>query len=176
MSDSLFKVAPTPTVVAGRLPVPPGDGLRLAPCTMKVANAVVLSWHRHSTPISQKVIVAVRAMHGGETIGVAILGYPVSRVLDDGLNVEIRRVCVRAEAPRNACSMLYGAMCRAASALGFVVAYTYTTEDEDAASVKAAGFVRDGQRAAGNWDMPSLRRDAEHHAEANRVRWIRVLR
>jgi hypothetical protein len=175
VSDSLFTVAPSPTVIAGRLPIPPGEGLRLAPCTIKVANAVVASWHRHSTPISQKVIAAVRAMHGDETIGVAILGYPVSRVLDDGLNVEIRRVCVRDEAPRNACSMLYGALCRAAGALGFVAAYTYTTEDEDAASVKAAGFIRDGQRAAANWD-PSRRRDAEHHDEADRVRWIRVLR
>ncbi len=168
-------MAQTPAVVTGRLPIPPGDGLRLGPCTIKTANQVVSSWHRHSTPISQKVLCAVRAMLDAETIGVAILGLPVSRHLDDGLAVEVRRVCVRDQAPRNACSMLYGAMCRAGAAMGYVVAYTYTMADEDAASVKAAGFVEDGRRAAANWDSPKRRRDPEHHGEADRVRWIRRL-
>lgn len=173
--EALFEFEATPAVVTGRLPVPAGTGLRLAPCTIKTANAVVLCWHRHSTPISQKVLAAVRCVYGDETVGVAILGLPVSRVLDDGLAVEIRRVCVRDGAPKNACSMLYGAACRTAAAMGYVDAYTYTTEDEDGTSVRAAGFVEDGYRTAANWDTPSRRRDAEHHDETGRVRWYRVL-
>lgn len=173
--DALFQHARTPSVVTGRLPLPAGAGLRLAPCTIKTANSVIRCWHRHSEPIEQKVLCAVRCVLGDETVGVAILGLPVSRVLDDGLAVEIRRVCVRDEAPKNACSMLYGAMCRAAAALGYADAYTYTTEDEDGTSVRAAGFVEDGYRSAANWDTPSRPRDAGHHEEIGRIRWRRVL-
>lgn len=172
---TLFDDVATPMAVTRRLPLPPGDGLRLAPCTITAANQVIACWHRHSTPISQKVLAAARVVRGSETVGVMIMGLPVSRVLDNGLNVEIRRVCVLDGAPRNACSMLYGAGCRAAKALGYVVAYTYTTSEEDGASVRAAGFVRDGERAASSWDTPSRPRDREHHAIAERVRWRREL-
>lgn len=171
----LFSHEPTPIGVVGRLPVPAGKGLRLAPCTIKVANQVVQCWHRHSRPVATKALAAVRVIVGDETIGVGILGFPVSRVLDDGLAVEIRRVCVTDRAPRNACSMIYGALCRAAAALGYSIAYTYTAEGEDAASVKASGFVRDGETTARNWDAPSRRRDPEHHEESGRVRWRRDL-
>ncbi len=175
MTGTLFVAEATPVGVTGRLPLPAGTGLRLAPCTIKVANQVIDCWHRHSEPVEQKVIAAVRLVAGDETVGIGILGFPVSRVLDDGLAVEVRRVCVREGARRNACSMIYGALCRAASALGYRVAYTYTTSDEDAASVKASGFVRDGERKAGNWDSPARPRDPLHHAEADRVRWRRDL-
>jgi hypothetical protein len=176
VSDALFAMERTPFVVTRRLPLPAGTGLRLAPCTISAANEVVLCWHRHSTPITQKVLCAVRCVQGAETVGVAILGLPVSRVLDDGLAVEVRRVCVQGGAPRNACSMLYGAMCRAAAALGYEDAYTYTMASEAAASVRAAGFVEDGRRSAANWDTPSRPRDAAHHEESERVRWLRRLR
>ncbi len=170
---ALFADDRTPLAITGRLPLPPGTGLRLAPCTIKTANQVVACWHRHSTPISQKVLCAARVVQGDETVGVAILGLPVSRILDDGLAVEIRRVCVTDGAPRNTCSMLYGAMCRAAAALGYRVAYTYTTDEEHATSVRASGFERDGERRASAWDCPSRPRDAEHHDLSGRVRWRR---
>lgn len=173
--SALFEHEPSPAEVTRRLPIPPGAGLRLAPCTMRAANQVIACWHRHSTPIEQKVLLAVRAVVGADTVGVAILGFPVSRVLDDGLAVEVRRVCVMDHAPRNACSLLYGACCRAATAIGYHVAYTYTTSDEDAASVRASGFRLDGQRSASAWDTPSRRRDPAHHALADRVRWRRDL-
>lgn len=173
--DALFVDKPTPLAVTSRLPLPPGAGLRLAPCTIKAANQVVACWHRHSTPISQKVLCAARVVTGDATVGVAILGLPVSRVLDDGLAVEVRRVCVVDDAPSNACSMLYGAMCRAAAALGYCVAFTYTTDDEHATSVRASGFTRDGETTPRDWDCPSRRRDAEHHDVAVRVRWRRDL-
>ncbi len=176
MSATLFVSTATPTEVTGRLPVPAGSGLRLAPCTIKTANQVVSCWHRHSKPISQKVLAAVRVVYGDATVGVAILGLPVSRVLDDGLAVEIRRVCVMDDAPSNACSMLYGACCRTGTALGYRVAFTYTMGEEDGTSVRASGFTRDGATKAGNWDRPARSRDAEHHTESDRVRWRRALR
>jgi hypothetical protein len=74
-----------------------------------------------------------------EIVGVAVADRPIARMLDDGLTIEITRVCV-VDGHLNACSMLYGALCRAAQALGFERAVTYTLANEDGASVKAAGF------------------------------------
>ena len=43
-----------------------------------------------------------------ELVGVAIVGRPVARMLDDGLTSEVTRVCVVSHAPKNSCSFLYG--------------------------------------------------------------------
>ena len=73
-----------------------------------------------------------------------MVGRPSGRGLDQYLSVEITRVCLSEKGTyRNAASMLYGAACRMAAAGGYRVAYTYTLEEEDAASVRAAGFTLD---------------------------------
>lgn len=90
------------------------------------------------------------------------------------------RVCTVGH--RNACSMLYGRLCRAAAALGYVRAYTYTEDGEDAASVKAAGFVLDGEVDGDrSWDSPGRRREDEtlfgprRRRRVRRFRWRRDL-
>ncbi|WP_326204294.1 XF1762 family protein [uncultured Oscillibacter sp.] len=58
------------------------------------------------------------ACYDGERLcGVAIAGQPVARKLDDGLTVEIRRVCT--DGTKNACSILYGACARVARDMGY---------------------------------------------------------
>jgi hypothetical protein len=71
-------------------------------------------------------------------VGVGVLGHPIARRLQDGVTAEITRVCTSGE--RNACSMIYGALRRAAVALGYTRVVTYTLADEDGASLKASGF------------------------------------
>ena len=78
--------------------------------------------------------------------GVAIVGRPVARMLDDGATVEILRVCT--DGARNACSMLYGAARRTARSLGYTRIVTYTLPEEGGASLRAAGFRCEG--AAGD--------------------------
>ena len=103
---------------------------------------------------------------------------PQGRGLDQYLSVEITRVCLSEKgAYRNAASMLYGAACRMAAAGGYRTAYTYTLEEEDAASVRAAGFSLDaelGERetwataSRPRYDGEPLRRDrATHGAKAS---------
>jgi hypothetical protein len=82
-----------------------------------------------------------RRQRGGELVGVGIAGRPTSKEYDDRTTLEITRVC--SDGTRNACSMLYGALARAAKALGYECVITYTREDEPGASLRAAGFVRD---------------------------------
>ncbi|EIH0164219.1 hypothetical protein E8U86_005443, partial [Escherichia coli] len=72
--------------------------------------------------------------------GVATAGRPVARHFDDGLTLEVNRTCTTGE--RNANSALYGAVWRAAKAMGYRRCITYTRADESGASLRAAGFVR----------------------------------
>ncbi len=64
-------------------------------------------------------------------------GRPVARAFDDGLTLEVNRTCT--DGTRNANSMLYGAVWRAARAMGYARCITYTQHDESGASLKAAG-------------------------------------
>lgn len=97
-------------------------------------------YHRHSRPtVGHKFSVGVA---DDELRGVAIVGRPVSRHLDDGTTLEITRVCT--DGTPNACSMLYGACRRAAKAMGYARILTYTLPNEGGASLRAAGFIFDG--------------------------------
>jgi hypothetical protein len=84
-------------------------------------------------------------------VGVAIAGRPVSPKLDDGLTIEITRVCT--DGTWNACSMLYAACRKAARALGYDRIFTYTLPEEGGASLKAAGFKLDKDDAGGSAKM-----------------------
>jgi hypothetical protein len=64
----------------------------------------------------------------------------VARHYDDGKTLEVNRTCT--DGTRNANSMLYGAVWRAARAMGYVRCITYTQHDESGASLRAAGWVK----------------------------------
>ena len=83
---------------------------RVQPVDLATANRFVAAWHRHSRPV-----VGHRFSLGlfGEDFtlhGVAIIGRPVARVLDDGNTVEITRLAT--DGVRNGCSQLYAAAVR----------------------------------------------------------------
>jgi hypothetical protein len=131
-----------------------GSKLCLVPTTLREANAFVRRFHRHSGPVRGHKF-SVGAALGDELVGVAIAGRPVARHCDDGLTIEVLRVCVVANAPRNACSLLYGACWRAARAMGYRRAVTYTLRTENGASLKASGFKVIGEVGPHSWDRPS---------------------
>jgi hypothetical protein len=116
--------------------------LHLHPVTHKTANEFVGKFHRHSRP-TVGCIMCVGVANDGVLCGVAIAGRPVARRLDDGQTLEITRVCT--DGTRNACSMLYGAIRRAANALGYKKVITYTLPNEGGASLKSAGYKFDGE-------------------------------
>lgn len=156
--------------------------LELRPCKLRDANAYVAQHHRHNQPTNgHKFSVAV---YDGERLcGVAIAGRPVARKLDDGFTIEVYRVCT--DGTRNACSMLYAACAKAARALGYRKAITYTLQSEPGASVKAAGFTMTCENAGGlSWDVPSRPREVEQvtmfgtirkYPEELKVRWEKKL-
>jgi hypothetical protein len=119
--------------------------LNIIPVNLKVANDFVKRLHRHNKPVvGYKFAVGVED-ENGILRGVAIVGRPVARFLDNGKTAEITRLCTDGE--KNACSMLYGAARRAAKALGYESIITYTLPEEGGASLKASGFKLDKENA-----------------------------
>lgn len=124
----------------------------------QLVRAFCTSWHRHHP----KPPAGLLWMHGvaadGVLVGVAIVGRPVARGFDDGWTVEVNRTVT--DGYRNANSMLYGAVARAAFAKGYTRVVTYTEDGESGSSLRAAGYRVVAERPArSGWDTPSRPRD-----------------
>ncbi len=118
--------------------------------------------HRHHKPVVGHRF-SIGAVLGGELVGVAIVGRPVARMRDDGLTVEITRLCT--DGTKNACSFLYGACARAAFALGFKRIGTYILATEPGTSLTATGWRMIGETKGGSWSRPSRGRTDKHPTE-----------
>ena len=57
--------------------------LEICPMTLKEANAFVERYHRHHKPVTGHKF-SIGCTEGEKIVGVAIVGRPVSRYLDDG--------------------------------------------------------------------------------------------
>src|SRR5579884_298099 len=144
--------------------------LELLPISLAEANAFVQQHHRHHRPVvGHKFSLA--AVQDGEIVGVAIVGRPVSRFRDDGLTLEVTRLCTIGS--RNCCSFLYGAVARAAFALGYRRIGTYTLPDEGGASLRAVGWQLVGPRGGGSWSREGRRR-ADQHPIQPKLLWERT--
>jgi hypothetical protein len=142
--------------------------LTLVPTSLKVANAYVAEHHRHNRPVAAGVCV-VGIREGERLCGVAIIGRPVARMLDDGYTAEVRRVCT--DGTYNACSMLLRAAWRAVKALGYRKLITYTLPEEGGASLRAAGFkLVKTDAGGGRWNRPG-RPAADTHPLGHKYRW-----
>ncbi len=119
----------------------------IIPCTLTEAGNFVRSFHRHNKP-PQGGLFACAASDGVRMVGVGIVGRPVSRHMQDGGTVEVVRCCVRDDAPKGTPSALYGALWRAAKALGWRRLITYTLQTESGASLRGAGWKVLAERPA----------------------------
>lgn len=147
--------------------------LQVVPVTFRDAAAFVKTWHRHHPrpPASHKFSIGV-VTPAGVLVGVAIVGRPVARHLDDGRTLEVNRTAT--DGTPNANSALYGAAWRAARALGYGRLITYTQEGESGASLRGAGWrvvaERPARRGSGGWNRPSRPR-SEHVEHMPRTLW-----
>ena len=122
--------------------------LEIVPMTLREANAFVEQNHRHhGATVGHKFSIGLS--DGEKIVGVAIVGRPVSRHLDDGWTLEVNRLCT--DGTRNACSMLYAAAWRAARAMGYKRGVTYILDTENGASLRAAGWKCVGQAGGLRW-------------------------
>lgn len=130
--------------------------LELRPVSLNEANTFVAVHHRHHKPVRGHKF-SLGCMVGDHLVGVAIIGRPVSRYLDDGMTLEVNRLCT--DGTRNACSFLYGAAARAAKTMGYKKIITYILDTESGVSLRAAGWQCAGLAGGKMWT--GKRRPAE---------------
>lgn len=145
--------------------------MRLAPCTVSRALLFVADTHRHLPKLQGGLFAVAVVDDQGVIRGVGIAGNP-PRVWQATGRLVISRVAT--DGFENACSMIYGALCRAAKALGYSEVWTYTLPEEPGASLRAAGFEEAGQTEGRSHSRPSRRREEPVRLEA-RTRWVRRL-
>ena len=109
------------------------------PIKLTEACEFVANFHRHNKPPVGGVF-AVGASDGEKLVGVAVVGRPVARHLDNGETLEVVRCCVIDDAPKGACSFLYARCWQAAKALGWRKLITYTLQTESGASMRGVGW------------------------------------
>jgi hypothetical protein len=149
----------------------PVHRLQHRPISLEEANAFVSAHHRHHKPVrGHKYSIAAYLYEG--LVGVVIVSRPVSRVRDDGLTLEITRLCT--DGTRNACSFLTGKAARAAFALGFERIGTYILLGETGIGLRAAGWTLISETKGGSWDCPSRPRTDKHPTEPKTLWELRI--
>ena len=122
------------------------------------ANAYVTEHHRHHKAVRGHRF-SLACYTDGRLCGVAIVGRPRSRRIDQHTTVEVLRLCT--DGTRNTCSKLYGACGRAAKALGYDRLIWYILENEDGASLRASGFSYRYTNKGGSWNQPGRPRTVQ---------------
>ncbi len=143
--------------------------MHIVPITYRRACAFVIDNHRHHKP-PQGHKFSIGLMDGEELIGVAICGRPVSRSLDNGLTIEVTRLCTNGA--QNACSKLYGACWRIAKEMGYTSIITYILDTETGTSLKAAGWESLGRCGGGTWNRKSRPR-IDNHPVKTKIKFIK---
>lgn len=129
---------------------------------LKAANAFVAEHHRHHGPVTgHRFSLGCIRREDQRLCGVAIVGRPLARKINDETTVEVLRLCT--DGTPNACSVLYGACMRAARALGYQRIITYTLDDEPGTSLRAAGWTFGYRTAGGAWSRDGRPRKTSEH-------------
>ena len=143
--------------------------LTVVPCELAEANSFVARHHRHHGPVAGHKFSLAVADESDVVRGVAIVGRPVSRVLQSGgWTLELTRLAT--DGCPNACSALYAAAWRATRALGYRRLVTYILNTEPGTSLLAAGWRCVGRTEGGSWDCPSRPR-VDRHPTQPKLRW-----
>lgn len=157
--------------------------LELVPVTLAQVRRFVAEHHRHNGP-PHMWRFGVGLARDGELVGVGAAATPVARKIAQAepRTIEGIRTCTLGD--RNANSRIYGALCRAGAALGYLSAITYTLEGESGASLLASGFTCEGPagtRPDQTWNVASRpRRELNLFGEEQtpnlpKLRWRRAL-
>lgn len=126
--------------------------LHAVPMDLEGANEFVSRHHRHHGHVVGHKF-SIGAALENVLVGVVIVGRPVSRHRDDGLTLEVTRLCT--DGTKSACSFLYGHAARAAFALGYRRIGTYIRKDEPGTSLTAAGWRLMAETPGRSWSVPS---------------------
>ena len=139
------------------------------PISLKQANEFVSNHHRHNKPVAGHKF-SIGLFDDERLISVAICGRPVARMADDGLTLEVLRVCT--DATRNANSMLYSRVKKIAQIMGYQKVLTYTLTEESGASLRAVGAQKSGLVKPREWSRKKRKRNSQDVYKNEKIRWI----
>lgn len=143
--------------------------LYLVPCDLDMANAFVALFHRHNKPVTGAKFCLAVVDEQNKLRGVAIVGRPVARLLQDGFTLEVNRVA--SDGCPNACSILYAAARKVTFDLGYVKLITYTLQSESGSSMRGAGWKITKETKGNNgWGNRPNRQEQEVSKE-DKWRW-----
>jgi len=112
--------------------------IKIVPLDLKEANSIVAKLHRHHKPaVGHRFSLGVIDIDGNIR-GCAIASRPIARLSNQKFTLEVTRVAT--DGTRNACSMLLGAITKAARAMGYARVQTTTLSDESGSSLRAVGW------------------------------------
>lgn len=147
-----------------------GPRLHIIEVTFAEACDFIDREHRHhAAPQGHKFSIGV-VDDTGTLHGVATIGRPVARALNNRFTYEVTRLA--SDGTFNACSKLYAAAWRSAKERGIRRVITYTQSGETGASLRGAGWrkVADLSPRAG-WNTPSRPRQARGTENIARTLW-----
>ena len=154
--------------------------LQVRPISFRDAAQFVAKHHAHcGPPLMHRFSLGV--WNGRWLLmGVVIVGSPVARALMGRNLVEATRVCVRRDTEPmlrdGCCSKLYAAAAQGAERAGYCKIITYLRADEDGASVRAAGWVKEADVRGRGWHSAHRPRGDGNNAFIDKARWSRTLR
>lgn len=125
--------------------------------------------HRHNLPTVGGKFAVGAADDEGKLVGVAVAGRPVARRLDDGVTLEVLRVCTDGTA--NACSFLYARCAKIARLMGYERVITYTLASEGGVSLRAVGAMPTGTLDSHEWSNPNRPRKSQQVYHEQKFRW-----
>lgn len=124
--------------------------LQITPLTLKQANDLVGTLHRHHKPCHGHRFSIGCIDDNKVTHGAAICGRPVARGCDPYLTLEVSRLVT--DGHKNACSILYAACARIAREMGFTKIQTYILESESGHSLIVSGWLWEADTDGGDWN------------------------
>ncbi len=142
--------------------------MKVIPLSLRQANDFISKFHRHNKPV-QGCKFCIGAQKANKIVGVAVVGRPVARLLDDGLTAEITRVCTNGT--RNVNSFLYAHCAKICKLMGFNRIITYTLEEESGASLRAIGAKPEAFVEPSSWDRKNRHRNEQSVYQKRKIRW-----
>ena len=156
------------------------------PIELKQAQAFINQRHRHhAAAVRDKFRIAAKYAGGGDIIGVAQVGRPLSRNLCDGYTLEVLRLCTNGD--KDVCSFLYSRCARIAKEMGYRKIITYILESEPGTSLKASGWVCEDEHCGGaTWEnstrakqrpvqLSMIEQKQKYPVGVSKKRWVKEL-
>ena len=147
------------------------EDMMAVPLSLRRANELVTSLHRHHQPVRFHLF-SIGAEKDGGLCAAAIVLRPVNQnTTASAFIAEVSRLA--SDGTKNACSFLLSRCAKAAFAMGYFAIQTYTLPEETGASLRAAGWECDGHTRGRPWSTLGRIRNVAHPI-GPKLRWVKT--